>query len=219
MVGLLGVLAAGAAQGYGATKNAEVNMHNAAVIENNREMLRQQFEEQRFNRQLQASREAAIMNAEFENAKYHRDRSDKLADEEMKHNREMQKYGLLEEGRNKRNASSNAARMKAAEMRSQGGGLLDSSGGGKAQSTVGKTIQDLMNLGLASNPQEAYNLYEESGLAKMLASSPMVMRPEQIIDYIRMWRGQRQSGGMNGGANQVADFVFNPETGKLEPSQ
>lgn len=133
MAGLLGILAAGAAQGYGAAKNREVEEHNLLAVENMREMLRQEYEERRFNRQLEGNRQLAQEKAAHRLLEHQVKREAKLEDDETAHKRtlerdkflsesKMQQLGLLEGGRNSRTAASNAARLKAAEMRASSGG-------------------------------------------------------------------------------------------------
>jgi hypothetical protein len=133
MAGLLGVLAAGAAQGYGAAKNREVEEHNQLAVENMREMLRQEYEERRFNRQLEGNRQLAQEKAAHKLLEHQVKREAKTEDDETAHKRTLERdkfltdskihqLGLLEGGRNSRTAASNAARLKAAEMRASSGG-------------------------------------------------------------------------------------------------
>lgn len=226
MVGLLGVLAAGAAQSYGAAKNQEVDNHNAVAMEQMREQIRQDFEERRFNRQLEAGMQQAKMQAEHENYKYQRNREDKLSDEEIKHNRDMEKNRFIEENKNRRTADSNATRMKSTEMRIAAQRELAKSGGGngllnvgdKAQSTMGKAIQDMVNMGLASSPQEAQMKLDRAGVLKEMMKNPlMAADPKRMTDAVRQW--ENAMGMQNNQQQTVADFVFNPQTGKLEPAR
>lgn len=211
---LVGILAAGAAQGYGAAKNREVEEHNQLAVENMREMLRQEYEERRFNRQLEADTQKSKMQVEYENAKYHRDRSDKLSDEELKHEREIKKLGLLEGGRNSRSAASNAARLKAAEMRASSSGSSGSS--------------DL-------SPKEMIKQIEANNkrifdLKKELNNNPFAAQDPQKGELYRSEIGRleadnaRKQSALGIEPQQQAqpaafDFVFNPKTGKLEPSR
>lgn len=213
MAGLLGVLAAGSAQGYGAAKNREVEEHNQLAVENMREMLRQEYEERRFNRQLEADTQKSRMQVEYENAKYHRDRSDKLSDEELKHEREIKKLGILEGGRNARSSASNAARLKAAEMRASSGG---SSGGDLSPKEMIKQIE--------ANNKRIFDLKNELNSNPFAAQDPQkgeLYRSE--IGRLEADNARKQSAlGIEPQqqAQQAAfDFVFNPKTGKLEPSR
>lgn len=223
MVGILGVLAAGAAQGYGAAKNQEVDNYNAVAMEQMREQIRQDFEERRFNRQLEVGMQQARMNAEYENAKYQRDRENKLADEETKHSRDMEKQSLLEEGRNKRNDSRNAARMESTKMRIAAQRELAESGGGNGllnmESSIGRTINDMVKLGLAATPQEAQIKLERSGVLKEMMKNPLLAAdPKRITEAVNQWENTMGFAGSNNNQS-VADFVFNPQTGKLEQAR
>lgn len=210
---LVGILAAGAAQGYGAAKNREVEEHNQLAVENMREMLRQEYEERRFNRQLEADTQKSKMQVEYENAKYHRDRSDKLSDEELKHEREIKKLGLLEGGRNSRSAASNAARLKAAEMRASSSGSSGSSD--LSPKEMIKQIE--------ANNKRIFDLKKELNNNPFAAQDPQkgeLYRSE--IGRLEADNARKQSAlGIEPQQAQPSafDFVFNPKTGKLEPSR
>ena len=59
MVGLLGMLAAGGAMGARDASNASVRAQNELEIGNAREMLREEFLNRRFDRELDVARENA----------------------------------------------------------------------------------------------------------------------------------------------------------------
>lgn len=214
-MGILGSLmaaGAGAAQGFGEASNRNVDMHNLAAIENMREQLREQFAQRQFARERSAQKEDRKLAAEHERGMYKLQRQDKLTDAEreferdlkkldIQSERDLRKIGIQESGRDRR------AAMKAKQ------GLLE---GGQARSTTGKTIQDLLDLGLAETPQQAYDLYEESGLARMIASSPTVIEPSDIIKHMKEWRKARRGEDVTSGGDEGPVFVRNPETGKIE---
>jgi hypothetical protein len=224
MAGLLGVLAAGAAQGYGAAKNREVEEHNQLAVENMREMLRQEYEERRFNRQLEGNKDLAKQKAEYRIAEHGIKRGDKLEDDEAAHKRtlerdkfltdsKIQQLGLLEGGRNSRTAASNAARLKAAEMRASSGG---SSGTDLSPKEMIKQIE--------TNNKRIFDLKKELNNNSFAAQDPQkgeLYRAE--IGRLEADNAKRQSAlGIEPQqqAQQAAfDFVFNPKTGKLEPSR
>lgn len=224
MAGLLGVLAAGSAQGYGAAKNREVEEHNQLAVENMREMLRQEYEERRFNRQLEGNRQLAQEKAAHRLLEQQVKREAKLEDDEAAHKRtlerdkflsesKIQQLGLLEGGRNARSSASNAARLKAAEMRASSGG---SSGGDLSPKEMIKQIE--------ANNKRIFDLKNELNSNPFAAQDPQkgeLYRSE--IGRLEADNARKQSAlGIEPQqqAQQAAfDFVFNPKTGKLEPSR
>ncbi len=139
-----------------------------------------------------------------------------LQRDQVLHENKTKQLGMLEGGRNSRSAASNAARLKAAEMRA-GGGLLDMTP--KAQSSQGKLLQDMINLGLAENAQDAQMKLERSGAMKEIMKNPMLANdPKRVAEAINAWES---SMGYNNNRVDPAgpDFIFNPKTGKLEPSR
>lgn len=218
MVGLLGVLAAGAAQGYGTAKNREVDLHNQATIENNREMLRQQFENQRFERNLEAGMQQAKMKAEHDAAVYQRNRSDKLHDDDSQRKFELEKMGVQHNNARSLEGMREAGRNRRALLRRDTTATGGESGNVKAQSTMGKAIQDMMNMGLAENPQEAQLKLERSGVLKEMLKNPMYANdPNRLAQALTQW--ERNMGVQSNQQQAVADFIFNPQTGRLESAR
>ena len=108
MVGLLGMLAAGGAMGARDASNASVRAQNELEISNAREMMREEFLNRRFDRELDVAKENAKAQAAQNELKYQRDSEAK--DKQYAH--EMKKTGLLNQGRldveAARNAGANA---------------------------------------------------------------------------------------------------------------
>lgn len=210
MVATVPLLFAGAAQGYGQAQNQIVNDHNDVAKDAMREQLRQEYENERFDRSVKANKESALLNAEFENRKYERNRGDKLQDEEVKHERDMKKQGLLESGRNSRNASSNAARLKAAEMR--GGGA---DGSGKSAKELQKDIE--------SNNKRIFDLKKELNNSPFAANDPNKSSLYQS-EITRLETDNRQKMNMLGIESKAPEqnesprtqVIRNEKTGKLE---
>lgn len=122
MVGLLGMLAAGAAVGARDASNASVRAQNELEIGNAREMLREEFLNRRFDRELGMMKENAKAQAARDELKYQREVEDKK--EQRKH--EMDKAGLLNQGRitsaNIRESGANARHRERMAMEKQGSG-------------------------------------------------------------------------------------------------
>lgn len=118
MVGLLGMLAAGGAMGARDASNASTRAQNELEIGNAREMLREEFLNRRFDRELDVAKENAKAQAAQNELKYQRDQEDKASQREH----EIRKTGLLNQGKldaeDRRNAGANARleRRIAADM-------------------------------------------------------------------------------------------------------
>jgi len=95
MVALLGMLAAGGAMGARDASNASVRAQNELEIGTAREMMREEFLNRRFDRELDAARESSKARAQQDDIKYQRMMEDKAAQREH----EMKKTGLLNQGR------------------------------------------------------------------------------------------------------------------------
>lgn len=223
MAGILGVLAAGAAQGYGAAKNREVEEHNLLAVENMREMLRQEYEERRFNRQLEGNRQLAQEKAAHRLLEHQVKRESKLEDDAAAHERtlqrdkflsdsKMQQLGILEKGRNSRSASSNAARLKAAEMRTSSGGV---SGGDLSPKEMIKQIE--------ANNKRIFDLKKELNNNPFAAQDPQkgeLYRSE--IGRLEADNARKQSAlGIEAQhpaqpEQSVVQITRNPKTGALE---
>ena len=108
MVGLLGMLAAGGAMGARDASNASVRAQNELEISNAREMMREEFLNRRFDRELDVSKENAKAQAAQNELKYQRD----LEAKDKQYAHEIKKVGLLGQNRldaeDRRNAGANA---------------------------------------------------------------------------------------------------------------
>ena len=108
MVGLLGMLAAGGAMGARDASNASVRAQNELEISNAREMMREEFLNRRFDKELELGKIKAKSDIDRDKIKYENERIDKEAQREH----EIKKLGLL--GQNRldveaaRNAGANA---------------------------------------------------------------------------------------------------------------
>ena len=220
---LLSVLAAGAAQGYGAAKNREVEEHNQLAVENMRETLRQEYEERRFNRQLEGNRQLAQEKSAHRLLEHQVKRGAKLEDDETAHKRtlerdkllsesKIQQLGLLEGGRNSRTAASNASRLKAAEMRASSGGA---SGIDLSPKEMIKQIE--------ANNKRIFDLKKEINVTFGSQDSPKTELYHSEIRRLEADNARKQSAlgiePQQQAQPSAFDFVFNPKTGKLEPSR
>ena len=104
MAGLLGILAAGGAMGARDASNASVRAQNELEISNAREMMREEFLNRRFDRELDVARENAKAQAAQNELKYQRD----LEAKDKQYAHEMKKTGLLNQGRLDAEAARNA---------------------------------------------------------------------------------------------------------------
>lgn len=104
MVGLLGMLTAGGAMGARDASNASTRAQNELEISNNREMLREEFLNRRFDRELDVAKENAKAQAAQNELKYQRDQENRKAQQEH----EIRKTGLLNQGRLDAEAARNA---------------------------------------------------------------------------------------------------------------
>ena len=104
MVGLLGMLAAGGAMGARDASNASVRAQNELEISNAREMMREEFLNRRFDRELDVSKENAKAQAAQKELEYRRD----LEAKDKQYAHEMKKTGLLNQGRLDAEAARNA---------------------------------------------------------------------------------------------------------------
>ena len=108
MAGLLGILAAGGAMGARDASNASVRAQNELEISNAREMMREEFLNRRFDKELELGKIKAKSDIDRDKIKYENERIDKEAQREH----EIKKLGLL--GQNRldveaaRNAGANA---------------------------------------------------------------------------------------------------------------
>lgn len=108
MVGLLGMLAAGGAMGARDASNASVRAQNELEISNAREMMREEFLNRRFDKELELGKIKAKSDIDRDKIKYENERIDKEAQREH----EIKKVGLLGQNRldveDRRNAGANA---------------------------------------------------------------------------------------------------------------
>lgn len=113
MVGLLGMLAAGGAMGARDASNASVRAQNELEISNAREMMREEFLNRRFDRELDVAKENAKAQAAQNELKYQRD----LEAKDKQYAHEMKKTGLLNQGKLDAEAARNAGANARLEKR------------------------------------------------------------------------------------------------------
>ena len=77
MVGLLGMMAAGAAIGARNASNQSVAAQNQLELEQSREQLREEYLNRRFDKELQTAQEMGKQKAAADEVKYQRDSEEK----------------------------------------------------------------------------------------------------------------------------------------------
>lgn len=112
MVGLLGMMAAGAAIGARNASNQSVAAQNQLELEQSREQLREEYLNRRFDKELQTAQEMGKQKAAADEAKYQRDSEEK----EKQRAHEIQKTGLLNASREKAAGISANSRLQAAKI-------------------------------------------------------------------------------------------------------
>lgn len=232
-MGILGMIVAGGAVGLADASNKQVAAQQQMELEgmradrvDQREALRQQYLERNFNTQRQDRKDMAKAQMQMEELKYNRNRADKLTDAEMTHKQKLELEGLKESGRDRRSAASIAAANKRAadRMAATGGGAA---GGGGARSSQGKLIEDMISMGIAKDPTEAYNLATRSDVLRAALQNPLAqISSDTLIDEVsKLVEGlgpTRRGGGLLTGGNAPSvpeiSFTLDPKTGKLVPN-
>lgn len=227
-MGILGMLAAGGAQGLANASNQNVAAQNQLEMEgirggreDQREALRQQYLERNFNLQRQDRKEQAAAQIQFDQLKYERGRNDKIVDTENAHRQRLELEGLKESGRDKRSANSIAAANQRAAIRANVG--EGGSGSGSMKSTQGKLIEDLKALGLARDSEEAYSLANRSEFLRAALQNPttrlsadkLVAEVDKITEGLSPGRGLLNKGTVT---IPEVNFELDPRTGKLVPN-
>lgn len=230
MVGLLGMLGAGAAMGARDASNATVKAMNEMEIrqgqndmEMNREQLRQQYLDKKYGQQRQDNIDMAKNKAILDESNYNRNRKNKVADDELNHGRKMEIENKKESGRNARSNNTIAA-MKE---RSSSGGSSGKAGGSSITLDDGtvftpndadsKNAANLVQLGLAKDMKDAYLKIHASRYTSAAASSINGIRSGTVEESQNMsnklfgGNGQQQNSATGG------DVTYNldPKTGKL----
>ena len=232
-MGILGMMAAGGVVGLADASNKQVAAQQQMEMEgmradrvDQREALRQQYLERNFNTQRQDQKDMAKAQMQMEELKYKRNRADKLTDAEMTHKQKLELTGMAESGKDRRSAASIAAANKRAADRkaATGGGAA---GVGGARSSQGKLIEDMISMGIAKDPTEAYNLATRSDVLRAALQNPLAqISSDTLIDEVsKLVEGlgpTRGGGGLLTGGNAPSvpeiSFALDPKTGKLVPN-
>lgn len=227
------MMAAGGAVGLADASNKQVAAQQQMEMEgmradrvDQREALRQQYLERNFNTQRQDQKDMAKAQMQMEELKYKRNRADKLTDAEMTHKQKLELTGMAESGKDRRSAASIAAANKRAadRMAATGGGAA---GVGGARSSQGKLIEDMISMGIAKDPTEAYNLATRSDVLRAALQNPLAqISSDTLIDEVsKLVEGlgpTRGGGGLLTGGNAPSvpeiSFALDPKTGKLVPN-
>lgn len=232
-MGILGMMAAGGAVGLADASNKQVAAQQQMEMEgmradrvDQREALRQQYLERNFNIERQDRKDMAKAQMQMEELKYNRNRADKLTDAEMTHKQKLELEGMKESGRDRRSAASIAAANKRAADRMAATGGGGAAGGGGARSSQGKLIEDMISMGIAKDPTEAYNLATRSDVLRAALQNPLAqISSDTLIDEVSKLvegLGPTRGGGglLTGGKPAVPEvsFELDPKTGKLVPN-
>ena len=195
MVGLLGMMAAGAAIGARNASNQSVAAQNQLEIENAREQLREEYLNKRFDRELETAKEVGKQKAAADEAKYQRDSEEK----EKQRAHEIQKTGLLNASREKAAGISANSRLQAAQIGAEASKYSVDNRAPKANdqsvtmpdgtvlsfnSPVGKLAKDLMQTvpELKENPQEAMRRAMAYNLNSDAARNQMAVMQDTVAD-------------------------------------
>lgn len=230
-MGLLGMMIAGGAQGMANASNQNVAAQNQLELEgmragreDQREALRQKYLERNFNLQRQDRREAAQAQMQMDQLKYQRGRGDKLADADRAHQQRLELAGIVESGRDRRNANSIAAANQRAATKS-GGTVGGDDGLPRMNSPAGKAAVDLMRLKLADNERDAYNMAIKLDIVKAAQQNPLTkINDDALLSSVdRLTQGLFPGGngllnGTLGGKVPEINFELDPQTGKLIPN-
>lgn len=226
MVGLLGMLAAGAAVGARDASNASVRAQNELEIGNAREMLREEFLNRRFDRELGMMKENAKAQAARDEVKYQRAMEDKEA--QRKH--EIDKTGLLNQGRieaiKMRESGANARhreRMSMAEK--QGSGKAAASNedlyvtlkdGRKylPQTQLEKDARALVISGVAATYEDAIRGIQSGKLLNpAMSSDPGIFSSQAAVDTAGSMVNKLYGGGQQ---QKQGVLKWNPAKGAFE---
>ena len=219
---MLGILAAGAAQGAANASNMNVQAQNQVEMQNmqhgrdlERDALREEFLNKRFDKEVAIGRENAKAAGALRDQEYQRNRADKLVDDDAKHKQAI----TLEGFKDKRSAASNATRLQAAALRSKGA----EGGSGKGlQLPNGETFTpnspeyklavDIVKSGVTDDLHEAINIVISKGLVSQSANSIQGLT-EGTVPAARS-----MTGDLLGGAKKEQTVLkeWNPKTGKFE---
>jgi len=214
-MGLLGMLAAGAATGAMNASNLNVQAQNEIEMENMREELRQKFYLQGRADTRADAKELSEAKALLNEANYQRDRGDKLVDTEMTHAQQLR----LEDRKDKRTEMNNSARLAVAERSGSGGSAKEKDGvmlpnGEMFYGNDGpsKMIVNLIKSGtIPPDVPAAYKFLASKGYTSAAAGSLSGMTQGTVKTSKQM---AEELFGSEGKARN--ERVYNPKTGKFE---
>lgn len=228
MVGLLGMLAAGGAMGARDASNASVRAQNELEISNAREMMREEFLNRRFDRELDVAKENAKAQAAKDELKYQRDQEDKAAQREH----EIKKVGLLGQNRleaeDRRNAGANARldrRLAADKANASSKGESSSNDdlyvtlqdGRKylPQTQIEKDARSLVIAGIAKNYEDAIRGIQSGKLlGPAISSSVGVLDSPTAAESAKQLTNRLYGGTQN---QPGYELNFDPKSKKLIP--
>lgn len=226
MVGLLGMLAAGGAMGARDASNASVRAQNELEISNAREMMREEFLNRRFDRELDVAKENAKAQAAQNELKYQRD----LEAKDKQYAHEIKKVGLLGQNRldaeDRRNAGANARLEKRlaadkANASSKGSASSDDmyvtlQNGQKylPQTQQEKDARTLVLTGKAPDFETAIDIVTQRGLISNAARDPMSFTSEKTVNTAGQMVNQLYGTKQN---QPGYELNFDPKSKKLIP--
>lgn len=208
-MGLLGMLAAGAATG---ARNAS-NMNTDAI--NKVEMMQ-------INGQANAT--AAMIKSKYAAMKFDRETAIKQAEAERSRAHDLDKIDRQSASRKELNDSRLAQQLKLegvkqgnrvslAKMKQAEGGV-GVLGEYKPMSSEGKAAMDYVKLGKSKDPVEALAEIERQKMLRGIASNNMMMDPEQLLEFERKYKAAKGQRVME--VDEPLIPTFNPKTGQFE---
>ena len=228
MVGLLGMLAAGGAMGARDASNASTRAQNELEISNAREMMREEFLNRRFDKELELGKIKAKSDIDRDKIKYENERIDKEAQREH----EIKKVGLLGQNRLDVEAARNAGANARLDRRLAADKANASSKGESAnnedlyvtlqdgrkylpQTQIEKDARSLVIAGIAKNYEDAIRGIQSGKLlGPAISSSVGVLDSPTAAESAKQLTNRLYGGTQN---QPGYELNFDPKSKKLIP--
>ncbi len=224
-MGLLGMMAAGAAIGARDTSNQNVRAQNELELSRmrnqmdmDREALRMKYLEGKEARDREFAKEDAKNKAIFDEAKYQRSRADKIADKESDNKLKLQIEGIKESGRNSRFGQRQALLRENAKsgVGSSKGIVLPSGEVFTPNSPEYRLAADMVKAGDAPDVNTAIRIVISKGLVSQAAGSIQGIT-EGTVPTARNMSGELFGRQGAAASNPEELFrTFNPKTGRFD---
>lgn len=223
---MLGILAAGAAQGAANASNMNVQAQNQVEMQSmqhgrdlERDALREEFLNKRFDKEVAIKREDAKAAGALRDREYERNLADSRVDTESQRGFQREILGVTEGNKLKMHND----RMGLLKSKLDASSAKSGEAVRKAQSPIGKEAQDYMDMGLADNDHDAFRMAARSRAGEIVMANPMNMtkEPAELValvnDYAAKLYPKMNEGGGVGvePAADTVDYMVDPNTGQL----